>query len=79
MGYYTHIKYIVNNNFSLDYFMIKQPPRKAKKERETNPIRAYLTDEDFKQFVKKAKEGKYNSQSAYLRDLVLNHIYGAPQ
>ena len=77
MAYYIHVNYIVNNYFSLVYFMIKQPPRKAKKEREINPIRAYLTDEDFKLFIKKAKEKNYNSQSAFVRDIVLNHIRGS--
>ena len=56
--------------------MIKQPPRKEKKERETNPIRAYLADDDYKRFIKKAKEEKYNSQSSFLRDIVLNYLQG---
>lgn len=57
--------------------MKKGRPKKLKKEREKNSIRTNLNDSDYDAVEKRMKEKRCVSQAAYLRDLILQDVYGA--
>ena len=54
--------------------MKKGRPKKENKDRKRNAVHTYLTDREYRAFVKKSKDEGYPSQSAYLHDLILAAI-----